>query len=1313
MTLRELILKIGFQEEKIPDIRSSVSGTIVREEYFASFIPPPGAVVTLNVVPGDPVTDAIIVFFGWLASFKVAGVVGGALEAAGAYGVIGGTGIFLVEVATGALIVAGTSALAIAGANSLVKAPSGGFSGGTSRGSPTLTGTRNVLRPFEPVWRIFGKMRVTPPLGAKSFTEVQGGEQYFRMLFLLGYGPLEIDEDSFRIGETDLSAFSDVQYEVRQGFAGEAPLTLFTDTVREVALNIDIRTPGQESGGIEPRAAGDWATRSTEPLTSEVLLDISWPRGLIIISDKGKRTPASAWFQLQTRVPGGSWADTEPGDVNLPKEAVFIEDGAFGTRFWDYASPNDTGARIIAFQGSTTEPFITGIRIRFDEPRVYEIRLRKWWVTGYHTKLADSLWISLKSIEIKDPIDIDGMAKIAMRIKATDQLRGSVDSFNCIATSMLPTYDGATWSDPVATQNPAWAYAEVLRGSANKRPIPDARVDADAIQLWAEEMDSQARQLNGVVDFESTVLEILSRIASAHRASFNMRDGKFSVVVDKARDPVTEVVQHWTPRNSFGFSATRTFPDVPHGLRVQFLDEDEDYVRVEDLVFDDGFDRGNATKFETLELWGVTNENTARRDARFHLAQVRLRPEVYTFSTDIEYMVAERGDLCLLTHDVPLFGSGFARIKTVTESGGNAISATVDDTLTYENGKNYSVRLRLRSGADVNAPVDNPAPAPAGTLFESSTITFTTPITPPIPEEDDLVQFGETGTETAEVIITAIEPREDLTATITCVDHAPGVYTAEESGIPPYESNVTPAREATPPIPIILDTYEDVSGFRVVVNVQASGVVGQVGSVELQYRGVETDFGTVEVGDWVILQPTSMVAGRAVASTGSLIKGETYELRIRSISVLSVPSAFVTVFPEIYRTFIGDAQPVLSDFEVSGLELVSQGNDSIFGGRDPKFTWRLKQLNVPDVVSGPVEDQSPFDTLTPGIQHQSYEIRITDTDTGLVVGNGTRIETTTNRSYTYTFERNRFDSLVDGVNTRRSFGIEVRYQDLLGKVSPPQKITVSNPAPEIPSGFKADAVGEAVVLSFDIPPDIDYSGTLVHRNELTTFTPSQINIVGNQTGSPITVHSPGATFTQRYSMDSDAANWSTSLGTDSDESSIKVEGSGSLKFTISGAGGGGRVFRSFTTEDWTDKLLKFWAYPSRFGAQETPYQLDFWLKDSAGKVSQWFFSDKRNAQVPTANLNMDEWQIIDIDPDDPDFVQDLFDQSDVVEMDFKVSGQSGFGVYLDDVTEADGVATVYWKIGHYDEFARNPRTGVVDLSLISYSDALLKSSLKV
>jgi hypothetical protein len=87
------------------------------------------------------------------------------------------------------------------------------------------------------------------------------------------------------------------------------------------------------------------------------------------------------------------------------------------------------------------------------------------------TKYAQRIeWTAMRSIKQENPINMKGLALIALRMKATDQFNGFPDQINCIAESYLPTYNGTSWAWEVS-RNPAWAYADLMRRRGTDRLI--------------------------------------------------------------------------------------------------------------------------------------------------------------------------------------------------------------------------------------------------------------------------------------------------------------------------------------------------------------------------------------------------------------------------------------------------------------------------------------------------------------------------------------------------------------------------------------------------------------------------------------------------------------------------------------------------------------------------------------------------------------------------------------------------------------------------------------------------------------------------
>lgn len=622
-----------------------------------------------------------------------------------------------------------------------------GASGAASRSggsalerSPSISGAGNQSNKYGVVPRVLGKAKITPPYGAEPYTEIAGDDQYLRLLFCLGYGPLEVT--SLKIGDTLLSEFEGVESEIKQGYSTDTALTLFSDDVEEESLSIELT------------AAGGYSQRTTSLDTNEISLDFVFPSGLL-----ERKTSYSQGEDPESAV------------------TVVIEYGysLHGAGSWTTSTLSTTGK-----SGKTIR---RNVRISGLTSGQYDVRVKRTTADNASSYVADdSYWATLRSIHSNTPItDTSGLALVAVRIKASDQLNGVVDTFNCICSSVVNDWDGATWAE-AETNNPASLFRAVLQGSANKRALADAEIDLTSLQSWHEFCSANGFVYNQVIDFQSSVSDILDEIAAAGRASKTYVDGKYGVIWDRVQ---TTPRQHFSPRNSWGFSSKKKFPDLPHGFRVRFANAAKDYKEDERIVYDDGYSSANATKFEQLALPGVTDSDLAWKHARYHIACARLQMEEYSWYADFEHIVCTRGDLIRVAHDVPMWGSGWGRVKTVTDDGTNATACTMDETLTMESGKNYCIRFRKATGATL---VANVATVPGDT----ASFTFTTPmLIADGPAVGDIGLFGVVNSESVRLLVKGIVPAEDLTAQITAVDYNPAIYTADTGTIPEFNSQIT------------------------------------------------------------------------------------------------------------------------------------------------------------------------------------------------------------------------------------------------------------------------------------------------------------------------------------------------------------------------------------------------------------------------------------------------------------------------------------------------------------------------------------------
>lgn len=302
------------------------------------------------------------------------------------------------------------------------------------------------------------------------------------------------------------------------------------------------------------------------------------------------------------------------------------------------------------------------------------------------------------------------LALSAIRVRATDQLNGNLDGVEGTVQSLgkylvySPTYpynngvgvtalqhyqqwSNATWSTDIRPiRNPAALFKLVLEHPANARAsVID--IDDNVLKDWYHYCQRNGFTYDNVIAQPTSLLEVLKDIAAAGRASPVVVDGKWSVVIDREKPFITQI---FTPHNSWGFEGQRTYAKLPHAFRINFINNEKGFQPDERIVYNDGYNGSNATLFETIELPGVTNSSLVFKHARFHLAQLKLRPETYTLNTDIENIICTRGDRVQVSHYVPMWGISSGRIK-------NRTSSTVfdlEEAMPIDNSSNYLVKIR-------------------------------------------------------------------------------------------------------------------------------------------------------------------------------------------------------------------------------------------------------------------------------------------------------------------------------------------------------------------------------------------------------------------------------------------------------------------------------------------------------------------------------------------------------------------------------------------------------------------------------------------
>lgn len=711
-----------------------IAGEVVPRAMWARVRPKPGALLSLTVMPqGANVLRTVLT----IAVIAAATYATGGLAAAG-------YGAFTVAAAGAAITTVGMLAI-----NALVPPPQPDMGKTRGQSSPTyaLEGARNQARLWRPIPRILGRHKVVPALAAPTITETHDNNLDLRMLVCWGYGPLDID--NLRIGQTELSAFPGFRVEKVEGTPGElATLDLYPNAIVPESMNVPLT---QEAG---------WVTVTTAPDTKSASVDITFPQGLIKYGKKtGDRIGRMVEFEIRYRLVGGD-------DWTVLKDETGDDFGR-------------------------TEKTSAVVRWTFDLPLEgtgqFDIQLRRKQPDVDPSEAQDVSFLTmLRSYQYGNPVKMPGIALTALYLPASATRNGYVDDLSGIVTSICKDWDRdeEEWVER-PTRNPASLYRHLLQGNGTKRKVADRRIDLAKLQYWHELCDDKGWTCDLVLDSDMGRWEALRMVAACGRASPSRSGSKRSVVID---EPQPLSLGLYTPKNMMrGFQGRRIFVDLPHALRVKFTDETQDYAVDERLVFMDGYNKTNASKFEEWELPGITHPDLIHQFGRFHLACAVLRQETYQIPVDWERLAHERGDRIDIATDIMSTGTAAGRIKSVLSSGGSVISLTINETVIKTPGVIYGARIRYADGKIRVYRIQNDGSA-------SKVLTFADEMDlEDAPGIGDLVHVGEYRRDVMPALINGIRPRGDLGATLLAIPYHPGCYTADEEEIPAWEPNVTAA----------------------------------------------------------------------------------------------------------------------------------------------------------------------------------------------------------------------------------------------------------------------------------------------------------------------------------------------------------------------------------------------------------------------------------------------------------------------------------------------------------------------------------------
>jgi predicted phage tail protein len=733
-------------------IRVTIGDAAFERRLWSKVRPQPGMIVVVRVLPGKP--DALKA--GLLLAATVAAVALGQVylgpAVATGLGIAEGTALFAgtVSAVTGGLLLAGHFLV-----NTLVpqrSAQAQNAAGSTSQ-SYSIAGWSNPINPGGAVPFVLGRMRVALVHVARPYRDVYNGDVHSIALLTAGYGGVQIDD--LRIRDTPIGDYKQLAYELRGGWEGEDPVTLYNVQVIEEEVAVELLQSTVTDFGPDVRRSASGANL--------ISLEVTFPAGLIsffqIQSGEQQVMQQGPWtvnFRVQAR-PASSESWTVLGDwaVSGVQQHQLIAT-------WEWEPPTQESY------------FIRFYRLDQDWDFVDQ-SAQEWRI------ISRSIWTALRTYRYRYPVNFKKpMSLVAVDVRATWQINGRVDMLNALVTRVALEWNAGsgTWSE-AETENPASGFRWVAQGPVIAFPRSDDRLDLERLQQWHESCEARNLTYSRFHDFPSSFSEVLADIASAGRAVPIMRAGKLSVGVD---EPKTEIDGWITPRNSRNFTIRRQRVRRPDAFRVRFRDRTNDYEWAERIVPRPDF-IGDPRIVEELSPPGVTDPDAAYRVGLWRHYEMEFRKDEYSCEMDFEALTFERFSRVQVSNDMLNEVMKSARVRSVT---GNIVR--LDEIVEMKEGESYAVVFR-HIGASPTGPdmgifryvVTEPGETLSLLLAGSGAL----------PSVGDLAMFGLAEEVTLDCVVKRIESIGDLDRRIILVDHAPQIHEYTDAAeVPEWDGSV-------------------------------------------------------------------------------------------------------------------------------------------------------------------------------------------------------------------------------------------------------------------------------------------------------------------------------------------------------------------------------------------------------------------------------------------------------------------------------------------------------------------------------------------
>lgn len=532
---------------------------------------------------------------------------------------------------------------------------SGETGNGTSSNSVySLSSLKNEQRKGKCVKYCCGRLNRVPDYIAKPYGIYINNEQWLYASFCLGIGKFDVEETRFE--DTPTSNYSNVSIAKVEPYGFAASVFSYNNVwtnseVDSIELYASNEKDWHDESGWNGYPTDGWFGfyRANKITTSASVfyLDFAFPAGLGHTKKNGDAQNYTVSWEIQGR-------------------RAYISGGSVlysSTYTWSY-SMTDNGTTPLRFTKTINVP----------QSGCWEFRVRRTSIrNALHSARGNRTmeilqWTSLRAVLPSISSYDANVTTYQLKAKARNGLSNAASQrFRVLCTAKKPIYNPETdtWSDPVATRNPIWAFCDVVRNKYFGN-ISDKYLNMEVLYPMATWCDSNGIYFDYDFDEQESISEQLGVIARVLRSKLDLSGNKISLIRDeKASIPLRVYTKENIVNGSFKIAYTAPAIDDHDGANAEYTDP-ETWDTETVLTTLSGEDGSNP---ETVTIPGVISRTQAWRIAYNERYNTKNRLEAFSFTTDKYASVHKIFDLVYVNH--PLIRHGVsARIVSIV---GNTI----------------------------------------------------------------------------------------------------------------------------------------------------------------------------------------------------------------------------------------------------------------------------------------------------------------------------------------------------------------------------------------------------------------------------------------------------------------------------------------------------------------------------------------------------------------------------------------------------------------------------------------------------------------